>query len=1063
MKLVLGALLSLLGLGSVEGQEPIRFARQPDISPDGRTIAFSYLGDIWTVETIGGVARPVTAHEAHDTNPVFSPDGRSLAFSSNRHGSYDVFVVPVHGGRPRRLTFDSASDQVNGWSPDGKSILFTSRRGTGFPAVADLYVIPAEGGRERKVSVFEGRDGVVSPDGKQIAYVRGPGTWYRKGYRGSANNDIWISQADGTNNRQLTNFNGQDASPMWSPDGQTVFYVSEQADVGNVFRIPSGGGTPVPVTRHKEESVRNARMSRNGEWMVYEADGDLWVCSTQGEPSSRKVAIEAYADDKNNPEQTVTFTQNISEYALSPNEQHVAFVVHGELFLMPITGGKARRLTEHAGNDHDLAWSPDGKKLVFVSDRTGSEDIYLLEHNDPDHPELVRAHQFKVTQLTKDPEPHAGVGFAPDGKRVAFLRGGKLWTMNPDGSDAKALVDQTRVIEYEWSPDSKWLAYSRMDAAFASELYLVPAGGGTPTNITRYATRNFGMSWSGDGKRLAFISQRRQDLDVFVMSMHKPAREGDAAVRGGGIDLEDIHLRVDRATALSSDESETALRPDGSQVVFRSNSLGGDDLWLAASNGSQISRLTTGNLRPRQIRWSRSGGVVYFLDGNGSLRSIRPGFGGPSPGGFPFLGASRGLEGGVERIAFTARMRINRDEEFLQMFDESWRKLSYHFYDPKYHGANWAAVRLKYRPLVKHVNTHEEFYDLVSFMLGELNASHLGIGGRGRQPDEQTADLGLIWDESYRGPGLKIAEVLKRGPADRKNLDLKSGEYVMAIDGVELTDGVNVNKLLNEKAGEGVSLQIAIDPKDPRRKKVEVQPAARQAIANLMYHRWVENNAKRVGELAKGRFGYIHIRSMDGESLDDFVRQLYSDNFDKEAIVLDVRYNGGGFTHDQVLSYLGGKEHTYFVTREGSRGAVLRANDRKWSRPLVLLCNNRSYSDAEIFPSAFRNLGLGKLVGMPTGGYVIGTVNEQLIDGSMFRVPRLGVFTSTGVNMERAGVVPDVVVDLHPDQIGRGQDAQLDKAVDVLTKDVEAWKQAQRSPIAGNPPATPPTPGPESK
>ncbi len=894
MKLMLGALLSLMSLGQVEGQEPIRFARLPDVSPDGKLIAFSYLGDIWVVEAIGGVARPITSHEAHDTTPVFSPDGRSIAFSSNRHGSHDVFVVSVHGGKPQRLTFDSASDLVNAWSSDGKSILFTSRRGIGFPQVADLFVIPVEGGRERKVSVFEGRDGVFSPDGKQIAYVRGPGAWYRRGYRGSANNDIWLCDADGSNNRQLTTFNGQDASPMWSADGRSVFYVSESAGMGNIFRLdlyPSSlsesdrAKSPVPVTQHKEENVCNARISRNGEWIVYEADGNLWVCSTRGEPSPRKVAVEVYADEKTNPEQTVTFTQNISEYALSPNEQHVAIVVHGELFLMPTGGGKAKRLTEHPGNDHDLAWSPDGKKIAFVSDRGGNDDIYLLEQNDPDHPELVRAHQYKVTPITNEAEPHEGVSFSPDGKRLAFLRGGKLWTMNPDGSDAKVLVEPMRVIEYEWSPDSKWLAFARMDAAFASELYLVPAAGGNPTNITRYATRNFGVSWSSDGKRLAFISQRRQDLDVFVMSLQRPAREGETN-RTADIDLDDVHLRVDRTTALSSDESEAALRPDGSQVVFRSNALGGDDLWLAASNGSQVTRLTTGNLRPRQIRWSRLGGAVYFLDGGGSLRAIRPGFGGP-PSGLAFLNVGRGSEGGVERIGFSARMRISRDEEFLQMFDESWRKLSYHFYDPKHHGANWAAVRLKYRPLVKHVNTHEEFYDLVSLMLGELNASHLGISGRSRQPEEQTADLGLIWDESYPGPGLKIAEVLKRGPADRKNLDLKPGAYVMAIDGVELTESVNLSRLLNEKVGEGVSLQIATDPKDPRRKKVEVQPVHRQNVAQLMYQRWVEQNARRVHELTKGKLGYVHIRAMDSESLDDFVRQLYSENFDKEAIVLD--------------------------------------------------------------------------------------------------------------------------------------------------------------------------------
>jgi tricorn protease len=1032
--LVLG--LSFTSTG--QAQEPIRFARMPDISPDGKLIAFSYLGDIWVVEAIGGVARRVTVHEAHDTAPVFSPDGRYLAFSSNRYGSYDVFIVPVHGGKPRRLTFDSNNDVVSAWSPDSTKILFSSRREGSFPPVGDLFTIPVQGGRERRISSFEGRDAVYSPKGDQIAYVRGPGTWYRKGYRGSANDDIWISQADGSQNRRLTVSDTQEGTPMWSPDGQTIYFVSEQFGVANICRMPVGGGTPTPVTAHLEESVRRARISSGGEWIVYECGPDLWVCAATGEPRCRKVAIEAAADDKTNPEQMLTFdSQGVSEYALAPNEQHAVLVIHGELFLISLNGGKAKRLTEHQGNDHDVAWSPDHKKLLFISDRGGNEDLYVLEHNDPDHPELVKAHQFKTTQLTRGTTPVSGTSFSPDGKLIAFLKDGKLWTMNPDGTSPKAVVEQLRVIEYDWTPDSKWLVFGLLDSQFASELYIIPAAGGKPLNITRYATRNFGLSFSSDGKKLAFISQRRQDLDVFVMSMQKPPREGETA-QNADIDLEGIHLRVERATAMSSDESEVALKPDGSMVAFRSNALGGDDLWMATTNGSQVTRLTSGNQQPRGIRWMKNGNIL-FLDGRGALRFVRT----------ALIGATGVSDG---RVSFNAKMKIDRQDEFVQMFDESWRKLQHRFYDPKLHGADWQAIRARYRPLVQHVTMHEDFYDLVSLMLGELNASHLGISGRGRTPDEQTADLGLLWDHTYPGPSLRIREILPGGPADRRGLNLKAGDYVTAIDGTELTDGINLSELLNDKVGETVTLTVTPDPMDPaKRRKVEVRAERRDRIGDLMYRRWVDQNARRVEELTKGRLGYIHIKAMDMPSLDEFVRTLYSDNFDKDAIILDVRYNGGGFTHDKVLAYLGGKEHTFFITREGAKGTVMRENDRRWAKPVILLCNNRSYSDAEIFPHAFRSLGLGKLVGMPTGGYVIGTTNETLIDGSQFRVPRTGVFTASGVNMEKVGVTPDVIVDLHPDEVAKNQDAQLDKAVEVLLKDVETWKKAPKPDVLAAP------------
>jgi tricorn protease len=1078
MRLFCCFVLFLLGVPPLVASEPIRFSRTPDISPDAKHIAFSYLGDIYTVESIGGVARAVTTHPAHDINPSFSPDGQYIAFSSSRYGGYDVFVVPARGGKPQRLTFDSASDLVCGWTPDSKHILFASGRHMVYPPTIELYSVPLEGGRVTRVTQAEGKDGQFSPRGDQLAYVRGPGAWYRKNYRGSSNDDIWLADANGRNNRRLTTFNGQDHSPMWSPDGTTLYYVSEIFGTANIVRQPlATGSKPVALTQHTEDSVRRARISRNGEAIVYECGTDLWIVGTAEGSKPRKLAIEVNADDQFNNEQVKTFSSDISEFSLSNDEKFAVFALKGKLFRMPVSSSQNKpvQMTTGAAMDHNARWAPDSSKIVFLSDRDGYENIYLLEANDPEHPKLTEAHQFKLTQLTHTREPESGVSFSPDGKKIAFLRGGKLFTMNPDGKDLKEIVSEVQIFDYEWSPDSRWFIFARRDGSFASELYAVPATGPTQKdpirNLTRYSTFNGGVTWSQNGKRIAFLSERRNTGGLFVMEMEGPAAPlaktqtqtpaftpiNWAARAPLEIDFEDIHLRLN---VIRTFAEEAAISPDGNKVAYRDRST--RDLWVATSNGNSMTRLTTGSMNPRQIVWSKRRSVtgasvelIYFLDGSGNLRLVN------ASGAEPKPGTDR-----APALPWKVRMTIKSNELYQEMFDQGWRFLSDHFYDDQYHGSNWAQVRERYRPVVKHIALKEDLYALMYLMMGELNASHLGVSGSTTTPDEDTAELGLLWDESYRGKGLKIADIVKRSPAAHKSLNLKPGEYVVSIDGTEIEPHTNIARLLNGRANEAVILQVTDNPNDPKAKRRRVEVLAihrnrgmggRPAMNELMYDRWVANNAAKVSELSKGKLGYIHIPSMDEPGLDKFVRALYSDNFDKDAIVLDVRFNGGGFTHDQVLNYLGSKEHTLFKMRDGGTGIVLRSGDRKWTKPLALLINNRSYSDAEIFPNAFKTLGLGKVIGQPTGGFVIGTSGLRLIDGSTFRIPRIGVYRLDGVNMDKRGVDPDILVEPHPDDLAQGIDRQLEKAVEVLRAEVVAWRKKRGLDVTEASSKTPPS------
>src|SRR5262249_7938135 len=494
-----------------------------------------------------------------------------------------------------------------------------------------------------------------------------------------------------------------------------------------------------------------------------------------------------------------------------------AFSVHGQLFLMAMQpAAKATRLTNSPAYDHGITWSPDGQKIIFASDRNGHEDLYLLEPNDPEHPKLVEAHRFKTTQLTNTPEAEIGVSFTPDGKKVAFLRAGKLWTMNPDGNDQKPLVNDTTVIDYEWSPDGKWVAFARMDGNFASEVYIMPSGGGEAKNVTHYATYNTGITWSFNGKRIAFLGERRHMTAMQVLSLQRPSEPGVAATNE--IEWDDIHQRVEQPAPIPAMEGAISPDPDASKVAFRSSgATNGDDLWVTSSSGGQLTRVTTGNLRPQQIQWSkREPDTVFFRAGEGGLRKARLGMN-------DFTAMLRGNQGNTGQPAslnFKVKLTVRRDEQFGEMFEQSWRALSEHFYDAKFHGVDMEALRARYRPIVKHVALREDLYALISLMMGELNASHLGISGFGGAPDEITAELGLIYDESYRGPGLKIAEVLKHGPADRRGINLKAGDIITAIDDTEISDQTDISQLLNGKVEEPVSLQVvaagAPDLKDPK-------------------------------------------------------------------------------------------------------------------------------------------------------------------------------------------------------------------------------------------------------
>ncbi len=1034
-------LLVLIAVANAQDSEPARFLRFPAFSPDGKRIAFSYMGDIWVAPAEGGNAIRLTVHPAHDIRPRFSPDGKWIAFNSNREGNYDIFLMPATGGRPKRLTYHSADDILGDWSPDSRWIVFSSNRDHRF---VQIYLLEVETGYVRRLTSDETslHSPTFSPDGLYIFFCRGGTSWWRKGYRGSANSEIWrlpitIDSDHITTGKpeRLNYYDGNDWFPMVSPDGM-LYFVSDRTGVFNIWRMPLDGtrGKGQVKREAKVEQVTNhadrvlyPNLSRDGKFIVYEHDFSLWVVPMKG-GKPKRLTIFAPSDEPQNRLQRLTLTSQATEFALSPDGKQVAFVVRGEIFVVNVEkGGEAKSITDHPYRDFDIDWSPDSRKLAFISERDGNREVYIVD---------VRTRELR--RLTNTPDAaESNPEWSPTGNYVAFVRGPfgqQLCWVDVNTGEEKVVVEGPFIGEFAWSPDGRWICFNRRDPANnVTDLYIAPWNGGETVNVTRMPYWNGSIVWTKDGKNIVFRSNRTDDnVDIYVLPLERPKekldeeegesekkpqerKEGEKKLPEVKIDFTDIHKRIRRLTATVFNEGSFAVSPDSKTVVFVATPVDQPEIWSVPLEGGSLTRLASG-VSASQLQFSPDGNRIYFLSTGGTIRYLtRP-------------------AGSLSSVNFTARLIVDRVVELQHMFDEGWRLLREQFYDEEMHGVDWDAMREKYRPLIEHVAAKEDFYALVNMMLGELNASHLGIGGPTVSGPE-TAYLGVWFDPEHRGPGVKISAVLKNSPADKDESRLNVGEFILAIDGVEVSNNEQIWDALADKAGRVFELLVNDKPTKEGARTVKIKPINRGQWSSLLYEDWVEKRKRLVDEWSNGRIGYIHIQAMSQSELRKFEREFYAEVVGKkEALIIDVRFNGGGRIHDELLTIL--KRRLYAL--EQYRGAPPFTQPfQVWQKPTVVLINEFSASDAEIFPKAFRDLGLGKLVGVPTYGGVIGTYNVTLIDGTTsFRVPVTGWRTLDGANLENYGVKPDVLVEHSPEDNANENDLQLKTTVDLLLKEL---------------------------
>jgi tricorn protease len=1061
-------LIALLTCASTAfAQEKLtRLLRQPDIHGD--TVAFVYAGDIWLASANGGDARRLTSDEGMEYFPKFSPDGRWIAFTGDYSGSRQVFVISVEGGAPRQLTFyndvgalpprGGIDNRVLDWTPDGKHILFNPHRLPWSDRMPAHYIVPAAGGMETPLRIPEGSAGSYSPDGTKLVYTpieREFRTWKR--YRGGRAQDVWIYDLAANRAEQLTNNQYTDNQPVWI--GNTIYFTSDREDGRlNLWSYDLGSKQTRKVTSHNDYDVLWPSADRNQ--VVYESGGYLYKLAS-GQPA--RIPIRVYGDFRNTLPYHRNVRDNIEWYTLSPSGTRAVFVARGDIFSAPAKEGEVRNLTQTSGvRERDATWSPDGRWLAYLSDKGGDYEIYVRPA-DGSGEERAVTNNGKAWRFTPQ--------WSPDSKMLAYsdkdhalhyvdVATGRVTTVDKD--------DYGDITDYRWSPDSRWLTYTKDNEAQFSAICVYDLPNKKAHRLTSGLTNDSNPVFDPKGRYLYFTSNRDFNLTFSAWEFNyvytDPTRVYVAVLAEDGPALFLPQSDEEKATAPPAPADAAPEKPAAEKkpaaaaaVVVKIDPVNFENRvraipgapgnyfnLQAVSNGilyqrgDDASSLRFYNIDDRKEETILETLQGYELSANGEKIIASLG-----RNQYTIVGVKPGQKPADTMLKLdNMEMRIDPKAEWAQQFNDAWRILRDWFYDPNMHGLDWAGIREKYGQLLPFVAHRADLDYILGEVAGEMNAGHVYVGSPTDVNSIERVDNGLLGAEVAAADGyFRITNIFPgenwheafRSPLTEPGVKVREGDYILAVDGVSTRGVDNFWRLLENKADRVVTLTVNSTPSTTGARTERVRPIKKET--NLRYLEWVQSRREYVEKASNGRIGYIHLPNTGAEGNRELVKGFYP-QVDKDALIIDDRYNGGGFIPDRMIEILDRPVLNYWA-RRGLKPTATPASAHVG--PKAMLINGYSASGGDALPYYFRKRGLGTIIGTRTWGGLIGlTGNPNLMDGGSVSAPQFRFFDTEGMwAVEGVGVAPDVEVVDRPDLVAAGQDPSLETAVKLLLEQLD--------------------------